>query len=68
MSLRSGVLLGVLAASAASAQSRIDCGLVPGWHTEGAARAYTPDNLFEYKDGGAEGYLQYGFANLHGVS
>ncbi len=33
---------------------------VAGWTTSGEDRIYTPDNLFEYIDGGAELYLSYG--------
>ncbi len=44
------------------------CGLVPGWAQKGEARSYEADNLFEYMDGNAEGYLIYGFQNMHGVA
>ena len=44
------------------------CGLVPGWAQHGAPRSYGADNLFEYMDGNAEGYLLYGFVHMHGVS
>lgn len=44
------------------------CSLVAGWTQHGAARSYTPDNLFEYMDGNAEGYLLYGFQSMHGVT
>jgi hypothetical protein len=57
------LLLLALASSAAPT-----CGLVPGWTQRGAARSYVADNLFEYMDGNAEGYLLYGFVNMHGVS
>lgn len=68
MKLGVALLAAWLAASAASAQTAITCSVAPGWQPQGAARAYTADNLFEYKDGGAEGYLQYGFTALHGVT
>ena len=45
----------------------LDCGLVPGWEQTGPARSYAADNLFEYKDGAAEGYLQFDFARMQGV-
>jgi hypothetical protein len=45
-----------------------DCKLVPGWQQQGAARSYTAENLFEYMDGNAEGYLIYGFTRMDGVS
>jgi hypothetical protein len=44
------------------------CSLVPGWTPQGAARNYVAENLFEYMDGNAEGYLLYGFQNMHGVT
>ncbi|MBN2290300.1 MAG: hypothetical protein JXQ83_13280, partial [Candidatus Glassbacteria bacterium] len=34
---------------------------VPGWRRSGEARLFLPDNLWEYIDGGAEGYLVYNF-------
>jgi hypothetical protein len=44
------------------------CDLVPGWSQQGESRTYTPDNLFEYMDGNAEGYLIYGFVKMTGIS
>jgi hypothetical protein len=44
------------------------CSVVPGWTQKGEARSYVGDNLFEYMDGNAEGYLIYGFVSMHGVS
>ena len=44
------------------------CNLVPGWSQDGPARSYVSDNLFEYMDGNAEGYLIYGFQKMQGVS
>ena len=45
-----------------------DCSLAPGWKQQGAARSFAAENLFEYMDGNAEGYLIYGFVRMHGVS
>jgi hypothetical protein len=45
-----------------------DCKLVPGWSQSGPARTYAADNLFEYMDGNAEGYLIYGFEKMQGVT
>jgi hypothetical protein len=45
-----------------------DCKLVPGWQQQGEARSFDADNLFEYVDGNAEGYLIYGFVKMNGVS
>ena len=57
-----GLFAGVLAAANPA------CNLVPGWTPQGEARSFVADNLFEYMDGNAEGYLLYGFQNMHGVT
>ncbi len=44
------------------------CALVPGWTQQGEARSYQAENLFEYMDGNAEGYLLYGFLTMRGVT
>ena len=45
-----------------------DCRLVPGWEQAVPAREFVADNLFEYMDGNAEGYLIYGFVRMRGVT
>jgi len=45
-----------------------DCKLVGGWSQTGPARTYEADNLFEYMDGNAEGYVIYGFQKMQGVT
>jgi len=45
-----------------------DCDLVPGWQQHGPARHYVADNLFDYMNGNAEGYLIYGFLQMNGVT
>lgn len=45
-----------------------DCSLVPGWTQQGPPRSYVADNLFEYMDGNAEGYLIYRFVKMQGVN
>ena len=55
---RAGLLLG-FACLAALAQP--NCALVPGWTQAGAPRSSTADNLFEYMDGNAEGYISITF-------
>jgi len=45
-----------------------DCHLVAGWEQRGARRHYTPDNLFEYLNGSAEGYILYGLVQMQGVT
>jgi Family of unknown function (DUF6599) len=62
------LLLVVLAASFASAQDYLKCQLVPGWEQSGASRQYSGDNLYEYMDGNAEGYLLYGFVHMNGIT
>ena len=61
--LLAGPLLGVMPAADAPS-----CRLVPGWTQQGAARSFVADNLFEYMDGNAEGYLIYGFQKMQGVT
>lgn len=39
-------------------------GQVKGWAAAEEAKTYDPDNLFEYIDGAAETYLDYGFVKL----
>ena len=64
-----GLLLAVLlAAGTAGAQDYLNCHFVPGWEPSGAKRQYAADNLFEYKDGGAEGYLSFGFVRMQGIT
>jgi len=63
--------LGLLTSGLAAAEEqapRLTCSLVPGWSQTGAARSYRADNLFEYMDGNAEGYLIFGLRNMQGIS
>jgi hypothetical protein len=55
-------------ASGAPASGVADCHLVAGWEQQGGARRFTADNLFEYLNGNAEGYLLYGFVQMRGVT
>ena len=61
-------LIVLAAASVAQAAEVADCRLVAGWEQRGAARHYTPDNLFEYLNGSAEGYILYGLVGMQGVT
>ena len=62
------LLLAILASTGmASAQDYLNCGFAPGWEQTGPKRQYTPDSLYEYKDGAAEGYLLYGFVTMQGI-
>jgi hypothetical protein len=64
----SGAFLSVLLAmGTAHAQQYLDCHFVPGWEQVGPKRQYTPDNLFDYRDGAAEGYLIFSFARMQGI-
>ena len=64
-----GVLLTfLLTAGAVGAQDYLNCHFAPGWEPSGAERNYAADNLFEYKDGGAEGYLSFGFVHMQGIT
>lgn len=60
-------LMGAMTTAAAGAQDLLDCHFVPGWEPSGQKRQYTADNLYDYKDGGAEGYLQFGFVHMQGI-
>lgn len=70
--MRAGALLAALAWLAAGAISlpaqKPDCGLVPGWTQHGPFRTYDAENLYEYMDGNAEGYLLYRFVRMQGVT
>jgi len=52
----------------ARAQEVLSCQLAPGWTQSEAIHQYTADNLYDYKDGGAEGYLVYGFAGMKSLN
>jgi hypothetical protein len=45
-----------------------DCKAVPGWTQEGGLREYDAENLFEYMDGNAEGYVIYNFEKMKGIT
>jgi hypothetical protein len=61
------LLVSLLAPAVVHAQPYLDCHLVPGWQQSGPKRQYTPDNLFDYRDGAAEGYLIYSFTQMQGI-
>jgi hypothetical protein len=44
------------------------CGAVAGWQQQGANRAYTTDDLFEYMNGNSEGYFIYRFVSMKGIT
>ena len=62
------VLAALLAAAGTAGAQVPDCSLVAGWQQQGPLREYGPDNLFDYMDGNAEGYLIYRFMGMKGVT
>ena len=71
LKLIGGLALALIAGGvlAAAGQAPVPaCNLVPGWAQAGPARSYESQNLFEYMDGNAEGYLIYGFLKMQGVT
>jgi len=58
----------LLVAGTARAQDVLSCQLAPGWTQSEAIHQYTADNLYDYKDGGAEGYLIYGFTGMKSIT
>jgi hypothetical protein len=58
----------LLTATLCCAVGAPDCSLVPGWGQQGPARTYVADNLFDYMNGNAEGYLIYQFVRMQGVT
>lgn len=68
MRLVCGLVLAAGILAAAGHAPVATCSLVPGWTQAGPARSYESQNLFEYMDGNAEGYLVYGFLNMQGVT
>jgi len=64
-----GLTLATSALIAAEPQGpTLRCDLVPGWSQQGETRTFTADNLYEYMDGNAEGYLVYGIVKMTGIS
>jgi hypothetical protein len=57
----------LFAAVVAQGQDYLNCHLVPGWEQSGPNRQYAADNLYDYKDGGAEGYLIFSFSHMQGI-
>jgi hypothetical protein len=55
--------------SAGSAMAQMPpCTAVQGWTQHGEARSFDADNLFEYMDGNAEGYILYHFVGMKGIT
>jgi hypothetical protein len=67
--MRLAVLVLSLLASAGTAVAQVPpCTAVPGWTQQGDARSFDADNLFEYMNGNAEGYLLYHFVRMKGIT
>jgi hypothetical protein len=45
-----------------------DCGVAAGFSQMGPARVFVPDDLFDYMDGNAEGYIAYRFVRMDGIT
>ena len=58
----------LLAGEVAGGAPLPDCGVVPGFSQEGPARVFVPDDLFDYMDGNAEGYIAYRFVRMDGIT
>ncbi len=67
--MKLSLLAALLAAGvAAGAGIEPDCSAVAGWSQKGDVRTFVPDNLFDYMDGNAEGYILYGFRRMTGIT
>ena len=62
------ILIALIAVNGVAGAQTPDCSGVAGWQQQGPVREYGPDNLFDYMDGNAEGYLIYRFVNMKGVT
>ena len=58
----------ILAAVQSASAQLCKCELLQGWEQKGKVREYNPDNLFEYIDGAAEGYLIFDFVKMSGLT
>ena len=70
--LKAGCRIGLFRSRVRPAASAAGRSRRAAWCPAGRAgrrrAAYDADNLFEYMDGNSEGYLLYGFQNMHGVT
>jgi hypothetical protein len=57
----------LLTAGMTHAQAYLNCAFAPGWAESGAIRQYAAENLYEYKDGAAEGYLLFGLVHMQAI-
>jgi hypothetical protein len=67
--MKTGLVVVAVLLSAASATAQLPpCTAVQGWTQQGQARSFDADNLFEYMDGNAEGYILYHFVGMKGIT
>jgi hypothetical protein len=62
------VVLSVLISTGSAMAQMPPCSAVQGWTQRGEARSFDADNLFEYMDGNAEGYILYHFVAMKGIT
>jgi hypothetical protein len=62
------VAVAVLLSAATALAQMPPCTAVQGWTQQGQARSFDADNLFEYMDGNAEGYILYRFVGMKGIT
>jgi hypothetical protein len=63
------VVVACVLISAGSAMAQMPpCAAVQGWSQQGEARSFDADNLFEYMNGNAEGYILYHFVGMKGIT
>lgn len=67
--MRSILVVAAVLFSLETAQAQLcECTDLAGWQQGGHARTYVSDNLFEYKDGAAEGYFVFQFVRMQGIT
>jgi hypothetical protein len=67
--MRVGLAVVCVLISAGSAMAQMPaCTAVRGWTQQGEARSFDADNLFEYMNGNAEGYILYRFVGMKGIT
>ncbi len=62
------VVVAVLLSAGSAMAQMPPCTAVQGWTQQGEARSFDADNLFEYMDGNAEGYILYHFVGMKGIT
>jgi len=60
--------LSVLMSAGSAIAQMPPCTAVQGWTQQGEARSFDADNLFEYINGNAEGYILYHFVSMKGIT